>query len=81
VLFFLNRTIPTICNRHGEVFVLRDGGEVDLDLGNYERYLNIELSKDHNGGSPQLLESVTPVLMSNRLLLVKSTRLALKSHL
>ena len=30
------------------MFVLRDGGEVDLDLGNYERYLNIELSRDHN---------------------------------
>ena len=26
---------------HGEVFVLDDGGEVDLDLGNYERYLNV----------------------------------------
>ena len=25
---------------HGEVFVLHDGGEVDLDLGNYERFLD-----------------------------------------
>lgn len=25
--------------RHGEVFVLNDGGEVDLDLGNYERWV------------------------------------------
>ncbi|KZP28344.1 CTP synthase [Athelia psychrophila] len=33
---------------HGEVYVLNDGGEVDLDLGNYERYLNITLSKDNN---------------------------------
>ncbi len=33
---------------HGEVFVLDDGGETDLDLGNYERYLNITLTKDHN---------------------------------
>ncbi len=33
---------------HGEVFVLDDGGEVDLDLGNYERYLNITLTHDHN---------------------------------
>lgn len=33
---------------HGECFVLNDGGEVDLDLGNYERYLNITLSRDHN---------------------------------
>ena len=29
-------------------FVLEDGGEVDLDLGNYERFLNIHLTKDHN---------------------------------
>ncbi len=33
---------------HGEVFVLDDGGEVDMDLGNYERFLNINLSKAHN---------------------------------
>lgn len=33
---------------HGECFVLDDGGETDLDLGNYERYLNITLSRDHN---------------------------------
>ena len=33
---------------HGEVYVLDDGGEVDLDLGNYERYLNVTLSRDNN---------------------------------
>ncbi|KAE8454040.1 CTP synthase ura7 [Mollisiaceae sp. DMI_Dod_QoI] len=33
---------------HGEVFVLDDGGETDLDLGNYERYLNITLTRDNN---------------------------------
>ena len=33
---------------HGEVFVLNDGGEVDLDLGNYERFLDITLTRDHN---------------------------------
>lgn len=33
---------------HGEVFVLDDGGEADLDLGNYERYLNVTLTKKHN---------------------------------
>jgi CTP synthase len=33
---------------HGEVFVLNDGGESDLDLGNYERYMNVTLTKDHN---------------------------------
>lgn len=33
---------------HGECFVLDDGGETDLDLGNYERYLGVTLTKDHN---------------------------------
>ncbi|KAI4501870.1 hypothetical protein M0802_003205 [Mischocyttarus mexicanus] len=33
---------------HGEVFVLDDGGEVDLDLGNYERFLDIILHKENN---------------------------------
>jgi len=33
---------------HGEVFVLPDGGEADLDLGNYERFLDITLTRDHN---------------------------------
>ncbi|KAG9995003.1 hypothetical protein KCU78_g15335, partial [Aureobasidium melanogenum] len=33
---------------HGEVFVLDDGGEVDLDLGNYERYLDITLTRENN---------------------------------
>ncbi|KAK3321012.1 CTP synthase [Cercophora scortea] len=33
---------------HGECFVLADGGETDLDLGNYERYLGIQLSTESN---------------------------------
>lgn len=33
---------------HGEVFVMDDGGEVDLDLGNYERFLDITLTRDNN---------------------------------
>ncbi|PPD76176.1 hypothetical protein GOBAR_DD26896 [Gossypium barbadense] len=33
---------------HGEVFVLDDGGEVDLDLGNYERFLDITLTRENN---------------------------------
>ncbi|KAG5451010.1 CTP synthase 1 [Clonorchis sinensis] len=33
---------------HGEVYVLDDGNEVDLDLGNYERFLDITLTKDNN---------------------------------
>lgn len=35
-------------NTAGEVFVLDDGGEVDLDLGNYERFLDITLHRDNN---------------------------------
>ena len=34
--------------QHGEVFVLDDGSEVDLDLGNYERFLDTNLSGDNN---------------------------------
>ncbi len=33
---------------HGEVFVLDDGGEADLDLGNYERFCGLDLYKDNN---------------------------------
>jgi CTP synthase len=33
---------------HGEVYVLADGGEVDLDLGNYERFLDIDVGRDNN---------------------------------
>jgi CTP synthase len=33
---------------HGEVFVLDDGGEGDLDLGNYERFVGVTLTRDHN---------------------------------
>jgi len=33
---------------HGEVFVLNDGAEADLDLGNYERFLDNELTYNHN---------------------------------
>ncbi len=34
--------------RHGEVFVLDDGTECDLDFGTYERFLNINLDKDNS---------------------------------
>ena len=33
---------------HGEVFVTEDGGECDMDLGTYERFLDISISKEHN---------------------------------
>ncbi len=34
--------------QHGEVFVTHDGAETDLDVGNYERFLGIELNRDSN---------------------------------
>ena len=34
--------------QHGEVFVTRDGAETDLDLGHYERFVDIEMSQDSN---------------------------------
>jgi CTP synthase len=43
---------------HGEVFVLEDGSEVDLDLGNYERYLNIQLTSQHNITTGKIYKSV-----------------------
>lgn len=43
---------------HGEVFVLDDGGEVDLDLGNYERFLDVCLRKENNITTGKVYESV-----------------------
>ena len=34
--------------QHGEVFVTEDGGETDLDLGHYERFIDIQLNKNSN---------------------------------
>ncbi len=34
--------------QHGEVYVLKDGTEVDLDLGHYERFIGVELTGEHN---------------------------------
>lgn len=46
---YLNQDSGTISPfEHGECFVLEDGGEVDLDLGSYERFLGIKLTKDNN---------------------------------
>jgi CTP synthase len=43
---------------HGEVFVLDDGGEADLDLGNYERFLDVTLSSKHNITSGKIYERI-----------------------
>jgi CTP synthase len=44
--------------QHGEVFVTRDGAETDLDLGHYERFIGIELTKDSNVTSGQVYSAV-----------------------
>jgi len=43
---------------HGEVFVTEDGGETDLDIGHYERFLNINLSKKNNITTGKVYQSV-----------------------
>ncbi|XP_076297812.1 CTP synthase-like isoform X1 [Lasioglossum baleicum] len=43
---------------HGEVYVLDDGGEVDLDLGNYERFLDITLHRDNNITTGKIYQDV-----------------------
>jgi len=44
--------------QHGEVYVLKDGGEVDLDLGNYERFLDIDMTSDHNVTTGKVYQEV-----------------------
>jgi CTP synthase len=44
--------------QHGEVYVLKDGGEVDLDLGNYERFLDADMTFDQNITTGKLYKNV-----------------------
>jgi CTP synthase len=44
--------------QHGEVFVTRDGAETDLDLGHYERFVDIELTNQSNVTSGQIYNAV-----------------------
>ncbi len=44
--------------QHGEVYVLNDGAETDLDLGHYERFTNCVLTRHNNLTSGQVYESV-----------------------
>ena len=44
--------------QHGEVYVLNDGAETDLDLGHYERFTNCTLTKFNNLTSGQVFENV-----------------------
>src|SRR5881296_3206529 len=43
---------------HGEVFVTEDGGETDMDIGTYERFLDINVPKSHNITTGQIYSSV-----------------------
>lgn len=44
--------------QHGEVFVTRDGGETDLDLGHYERFIDEELTKNSSVTSGRIYSNV-----------------------
>ena len=43
---------------HGEVFVTDDGGETDLDLGHYERFIDETLTTDSNGTTGSIYSAV-----------------------
>ena len=43
---------------HGEVFVTDDGGECDMDVGNYERFLDMNLTIDHNITTGRIFSNV-----------------------
>ena len=44
--------------QHGEVFVTDDGGETDLDLGHYERFVNVNLNKASNATTGSIYQAV-----------------------
>src|SRR5688500_777229 len=44
--------------QHGEVFVTEDGAETDLDLGHYERFIDVKMGKRNNFTTGQIYESV-----------------------
>ena len=44
--------------QHGEVFVLDDGSETDLDLGHYERFIDVNMSKNNNATTGQIYSTV-----------------------
>ena len=46
--------------QHGEVFVTADGGETDLDLGHYERFIDIELTRASNLTAGEVYLSLIP---------------------
>ena len=56
---YLNRDAGTMSPfEHGEVYVTADGGETDLDLGNYERFIGLELTRVHSMTMGKIYERV-----------------------
>ena len=44
--------------QHGEVFVLDDGSETDLDLGHYERFIDVSMTRNNNATAGQIYSTV-----------------------
>jgi len=44
--------------QHGEVFVTDDGAETDLDLGHYERFMDVRLTRDNNSTTGKIYQTV-----------------------
>jgi len=44
--------------QHGEVYVTEDGAETDLDLGHYERFIDVNMTKQNNATAGQIYETV-----------------------
>ena len=56
---YLNVDASTLSpSEHGEVFVTEDGGETDLDLGNYERFLGQSLTESHQLTTGKVMASL-----------------------
>ncbi|MFA6618816.1 MAG: CTP synthase [Candidatus Neomarinimicrobiota bacterium] len=56
---YLNIDPGAMCpTQHGEVYVTDDGAETDLDLGHYERYLDVSMSRKNNATAGQIYSAV-----------------------
>ena len=44
--------------QHGEVYVTDDGAETDLDLGHYERFLDVDMARDNNCTAGQVYDTI-----------------------
>jgi len=53
--------IPEVIDEEEEVFVLKDGWEVDSDLGTYERFLDMELTKENNPSGGDFIRKIVEI--------------------